>query len=80
MKQSLSKQRIQETNKVISTKLSIDDYNAFLILPKPEYEARLIKEEGTSKLLRFTICHILKQVRANKISFSYSYMISSIVQ
>jgi hypothetical protein len=48
--------------KVLSTKLSIDDYNAFLTLTKLEYEAGLIKEESTSELLRFTIRHILKQV------------------
>jgi hypothetical protein len=46
----------------LSTKLSIDDYNAFLILTKIEYEPRLIKGECTWELLRFTICHILNQV------------------
>src|SRR5918999_6334614 len=48
--------------KVLSTKLSIDDYNAFLTLTKLEYQSGLIKEESASELLRFTICHILKQV------------------
>ncbi|HEX5978617.1 MAG TPA: hypothetical protein VFY68_15145, partial [Nitrososphaeraceae archaeon] len=43
-------------------KLSIDDYNAFLMLTKLEYQAGLIKEESTSELLRFTILHILNQV------------------
>ena len=46
----------------MSTKLSIDDYNAFLILTKIEYEPRLIKGECTWELLRFTIRHILNQV------------------
>jgi hypothetical protein len=46
----------------ISTKLSKEDYNAFVILTKIEYEAGLIKEESTSELLRFAIRHILKQV------------------
>jgi hypothetical protein len=32
------------------------------MLTKLEYQPRLIKEESTSELLRFTICHILKQV------------------
>jgi hypothetical protein len=50
--------------KVLSTKLSIEDYNAFLTLTKLEYEAGLIKEESTSELLRFTIRHILKQVHS----------------
>ena len=31
---------------ILSTKLSIEDYNAFLILTKVEYEAGLIKEES----------------------------------
>jgi hypothetical protein len=52
----------KKLSKVLSTKLSIDDYNSFLILTKLEYEAGLIKEESTSELLRFTICHILNQV------------------
>jgi hypothetical protein len=47
---------------MLSTKLSIDDYNSFQILTKIEYEAGLIKEESTSELLRFTIYHILNQV------------------
>jgi hypothetical protein len=47
---------------LLSTKLSIEDYDAFLTLTKLEYEPGLIKEESTSELLRFTIRHILKQV------------------
>jgi hypothetical protein len=49
----------------LSTKLSTDDYNAFLILTKLEYQAGLIKEESTSELLRFTIRHILNQLHNN---------------
>jgi hypothetical protein len=49
-------------SKVLSTKLSTEDYNAFVILTKLEYEAGLINEESTSELLRFTIHHILNQV------------------
>ena len=52
----------KKLSKVLSTKLSIEDYNAFVILTKIEYEAGLIKEESTSELLRFTIRHILNQV------------------
>ena len=52
----------KKLSKVLSTKLSIEDYNSFLILTKLEYEAGLIKEESTSELLRFTIRHILNQV------------------
>jgi hypothetical protein len=53
--------------RVLSTKLSIGDYNAFLILTKIEYEPGLIKEESTSELLRFTIRHILYQLYNNLI-------------
>jgi hypothetical protein len=53
----------KKLSKVISTKLSIEDYNSFQILTKLEYKAGLIKEESTSELLRFTIRHILKQAR-----------------
>jgi hypothetical protein len=52
----------KKLSKVLSTKLSIEDYNAFLTLTKIEYEAGLIKEESPSELLRFTIRHILNQV------------------
>jgi hypothetical protein len=48
----------KKLSKLLSTKLSIDDYNAFLILTKLEYQAGLIKEESISELLRFTIRHI----------------------
>jgi len=58
---AVNQKNSQKLSKVISTKLSIEDYNAFLILTKLEYEAGLIKEEITSELLRFTIRHILKQ-------------------
>jgi hypothetical protein len=35
---------------ILPTKLSTDDYNAFLILTKLEYQSGLIKEESTSEL------------------------------
>ena len=54
----------KKLSKVLSTKLSTDDYNAFQILTKLEYQAGLIKEESTSELLRFTIRHILNQVHS----------------
>jgi hypothetical protein len=57
--------------KILSTKLSIEDYNALLILTKLEYQAGLIKEESTSELLRFTICYILNQVGNDQI---YRYL------
>jgi hypothetical protein len=57
----------KKLSKVLSTKLSIDDYNAFLILTKLEYQAGLIKEQSTSELLRFTIRQILNQVGNDQI-------------
>jgi len=55
-------QQIKKQSKVLSTKLSIEDYNAFHMLTKLEYQSGLIKEESTSELLRFTIRHILNQL------------------
>ena len=52
---------MNDDKQILSTKLSIGDYNAFQILTKLEYEPGLIKEESISELLRFTIRHILKQ-------------------
>ena len=57
----------RKLSKVLSTKLSMDDYNAFQMLTKLEYQAGLIKEESTSELLRFTIRHILNQLHNNSI-------------
>jgi hypothetical protein len=59
---AINQKNNKKLSKVLSTKLSIDDYNAFVILTRIEYEAGLIKEESTSELLRFTIRHILNQV------------------
>ena len=47
----------KKLSKVLSTKLSIEDYNAFLTLTKLEYEAGLIKEQNPSELLRCAIDH-----------------------
>ena len=55
----------KKLSKVLSTKLSADDYDAFLVLTKLEHQAGLIKEENTSELLRFTIRHILNQLHNN---------------
>ena len=48
-----------------------NDYNVFFILTKLEYQAGLIRQESTSELLRFTICHILNQVGNDQI---YHYL------
>jgi transcription initiation factor TFIID subunit TAF12 len=59
---AINQKNNKKLSNVLSTKLSIEDYNAFLTLTKLEYQAGLIKEESTSELLRFTIRHILNQV------------------
>jgi hypothetical protein len=59
---TINQKNNKKLSKVLSTKLSIDDYNEFVILTKLEYQTGLIKEGGTSELLRFTIRHILNQV------------------
>jgi hypothetical protein len=53
----------KKLSKVLSTKLSADDYGAFLVLTKLEHQAELIKEESTSELLRFTIRYILPNLK-----------------
>jgi tRNA U34 5-carboxymethylaminomethyl modifying enzyme MnmG/GidA len=58
---AINQKNDKKLSKVLSTKLSIEDYNAFLTLTKLEYQVGLIKEESTSELLRFTIRHILSQ-------------------
>ena len=68
---AVNQKNSQKLSNVLSTKLSIDDYNAFVTLTKIEYESGLIKEESTSELLRFTIRHLLNQVH-NQPEFLYS--------
>jgi hypothetical protein len=57
----------KKLTRVLSTKLSIEDYNAFLTLTKLEYEAGLIKEQSPSELLRFTIRRLLSLLHNNRI-------------
>jgi hypothetical protein len=59
---AINQKNNNKLSKVLSTKLSIEDYDAIVILTKIEYKAGLIKEESTLELLRFTIRHILSQV------------------
>ena len=57
----------KKLTKVLSTKLSIEDYNSFLILTKLEYEAQLIKDQSLSELLIFTIHRLLIQLHNSRI-------------
>ena len=57
----------KKLTKVLSTKLSIEDYNSFLRLTKLEYEAQLIKDQSPSELLRFTIRRLLNQLHNSRI-------------
>jgi hypothetical protein len=56
----------KKLSKVLSRKLSIEDYDALVILTRVEDEAASIVQESTSELLRFTIRHILNQVHINQ--------------
>ena len=47
---------VNDDKQILSTKLSIDDYNVFLTLTKLEYQAGLIKEECTSELEIYNYC------------------------
>ena len=53
--ETVNQKNNKKLSKILSTKLSIEDYDAFLTLTKLEYEAGLIKEQSPSELLRFTI-------------------------
>ena len=64
---TITRDQISDNKTDIVNKLSIEDYNAFLILTKLEYEAGLIKEQSPSELLRFTIGRLLIQLRNNRI-------------
>ena len=56
----------KKLSKVLSRKLSIEDYDALVILTRVEDETASILQESTSELLRFTIRHILNQVHINQ--------------
>jgi hypothetical protein len=43
---AMFKSKMNDDKKVLSTKLSIEDYNAFQILTKLEYESESIKEKS----------------------------------
>jgi hypothetical protein len=60
---------MNDDKKVLSTKLSIKDYNIFQILTKLEYGSGLIREESPSELLRFTIHRLLSQLHNNRIYY-----------
>jgi hypothetical protein len=68
-----SQRNNKKLSKVLSTKLSVEDYDAFQTLTKLEYQAGLIKEPSPSELLRFTIRHILiNQLNSNP---QYRYLL-----
>jgi hypothetical protein len=46
-----------KADKVLSTKLSIDDYNRFKKYTYYAYQAGIIKESETSKLLRYIVTY-----------------------
>jgi hypothetical protein len=62
----IKSKQINDINRYRQQSLATDDYNAFLILTKLEYEAGLIKEQSPSELLRFTIRRLLNQLRTTE--------------
>ncbi|CAN5456739.1 hypothetical protein BH18THE2_BH18THE2_21140 [soil metagenome] len=48
--------------KVLSTKLSIEDYDRFQKCTNFAYEAGVIEEPSTSKFLRFIVTHPFKEL------------------
>jgi hypothetical protein len=47
----------KKLTKVVSTKLSIEDYNRFEKYTNLAYEKRMIEEPGTSKFLRYIVTY-----------------------
>jgi hypothetical protein len=45
----------KKLKKVLSTKLSIDDYNVFRILTNQAYRSRAISKDSPSEMLRYMI-------------------------
>ena len=48
--------------KVLSTKLSIDDYNVFRILTNQAYRSGAIREDGPSEMLRYMITPVVDEI------------------
>ena len=59
----------KKLTKVISTKVSIEDYKVFRVLTNLAYQYGGIKENSTSEMLRFIITSAVNELR-NKPGFS----------
>jgi hypothetical protein len=57
-----SNKKNKKLTKVLSTKLSIEDYELFQKCIIFAYEAGVIEEPSTSKFLRFIVTHPFKQL------------------
>jgi hypothetical protein len=53
----------KKLTKVVSTKLSIEDYKAFRVLTNLTYQYRGIKEDSPSEMLRFFITLAVNELR-----------------
>jgi hypothetical protein len=53
----------KKLTKVVSTKLSIEDYKAFRILTNLAYQCRGIKEDSPSEMLRFFVTLAVSKLR-----------------
>ena len=59
----------KKLKKVVSTKLSTEDYRKFRVLTSLTYQYGGIREDSTSKMLRFIITSAVKEL-SNKPGFS----------
>jgi hypothetical protein len=59
----------RKLTKVLSTKLSIDDYKIFRTLTNRAYQSGVISEDSPSEMLRFFITSAFNELR-NKPGFS----------
>ena len=57
------KRKKKKLTKVLSTKLSIEDYNLFQILTNNAYRLGIIEEPKPSKFLRFLVTYSFNELR-----------------
>jgi len=58
-----SNKKSKKLTRVISTKLSIEDYERFQKCTNFAYKAGVIEEPSTSKFLRYIVTHPFKELR-----------------
>jgi hypothetical protein len=61
--------RKKKLTKVLSTKISVEDYNLFQVLTNNAYQSGMIEEPKPSKFLRFLVTYSFDELR-NKPEFN----------